>query len=560
VLSPWFDYALGGLALVTFLLALILPTRIPAVAFGALTAGAVGLLWYAGRLAAGATIRLRWEYVALGAIILLAGGLRFLGLRQSLPYLDSPDEPTLTRAAIKMLQTGDMNPHFFRWPSLPFYLQFIVSLPQFVSDAGKGIYTNVNAIVPEGYYMAGRIYSALVGVGTVILTYLSGRILYGAGVGLLGALILAILPLHSEHSRYITPDGTVTFFATLTLLFAVCLYKTGQPRWYLWAGVAAGLTLGSKYNVAIVFVTIILAHLLGQKRQPGSWRWLAYSFGAMTAAFLVTTPFAIADLAGFLNEMAFQIRHYTILGHDSASQLPAWQAYGRFFWTEAFTYQASLFLVGAIVFALIRQQREDWLLVTFPLMGYFFFSAAKVYFSRNLLPLLPPLAILSAVFLIALVGWLVKKLNWQSKPAWTLAAGALIFSGIFYFAVLHSVETGLYYSRPDTRQQAATWIMAELPAGKNLRIEPNGPVLPTNRFKSANEQRPIGGRTPDWYIEQGFDYLVAVSSQYNELSATVPEAARNYTLIAERFPLVAEFKGESNRYPGPTIKIYKVIK
>jgi hypothetical protein len=199
-------------------------------------------------------------------------------------------------------------------------------------------------------------------------------------------------------------------------------------------------------------------------------------------------------------------------------------------------------------------------LVAFPLIGYFFFSAAKVYFSRNLLPLLPPLAILSAVFLLAILGWLVKKLNWQSKPAWTLAAGALIFSSIFYFAVLHSVETGLYYSRPDTRQQAAQWIMAELPAGVSLRIEPNGPVLPINRFKNANEQRPIGGRSPDWYIEQGFDYLVAVSSQYNELSANVPDAARNYTSIAERFPLVAEFKGESNRYPGPTIKIYKVKK
>lgn len=550
-----------------FLAWLVLPSRIPAVGLLALVIGGAGFRRYAKQLR---QQKLGWqpaylEYGAIGLILVIATGLRYTGLRQSLPYLDSPDEPTLTRAAIKMLQTGDFNPHFFRWPSLPFYLQALASLPRFLQDAGAGLYTDVKNIIPEGYYLAGRTWTAALGVGTVFLTYLTGRVLLGPVIGLLSGLIMAVLPLHSEHSHYITPDITVTFFCTLTLLFAALIYKTGQLKWYLAAGVAAGLTCGSKYNVAIILITVGLAHFSGEKRAATSWKWLAGAFGLALVTFILTTPFLIFDLAGFLNELAFQVRHYTIVGHEGASTLPAWQAYAEFFWREAFPYQASLFMLASLVFALIRQRREDWLLLSLPLIGYFFFSSAKVYFARNLLPLLPPLAILSAVFLVALAGWLAGRLKLNLQPARLLKIrfiiGAVTFGIFFYFAMLYCVETDLYYSRPDTRVQAGEWLVTTVPAGAKLRLETNTPTLPAGRYKNADEQRPVGGRPPSWYIEQGFDYLVTSSSQFTELEQQNDlEAVKNYKLIEEQFELVKEFKGENNRYPGPTIRIFKVKK
>ncbi len=561
-----FGVGLGLLGLGVYLAWLSLPSRLPALGLAGLLAALVGLRWYVQRRLQGLAVRVRAEYLALAGILVGAALLRFRGLSQNLPYLDNPDEPTLTNAAIKMLQTGDLNPHFFRWPSLPFYLQLAVSVPQFLGDVGRGVYSDLNGISPAGFVLAGRTLVAGLGVATVWVTYLLGRTLYGPGVGLLAALILAVLPLHSEHSHYLTPDVTVTFFATLTLLFAAWLYRTGQRRWYLWAGVVAGLTLGSKYNVGIVLLTVVLAHFLTPRERRGRPLWLGASVGLALLTFLATTPFALFDSLGFLNELTFQIRHYTITGHGGADEGPSWSAYLRAFWLEGFPFQASFIALGGVGLALVRQRREDWLVVSLPLVGYFFFSTAKVFFARNLLPLLPPLAVLSAVFLVTLAGWLLARSGYHAPGQerarkWRstgLVAGLwLVF---FFFGLLNCVLTDRYYSQPDTRVLAGEWIVRNLPAGAKIRLEAGTPVLPADRYKNANEQRPIGAHEPDWYRQQGFDYLVASSGQYLELSQNDAQARENYRQVFEQFGLVQEFKEARGDRPGPTIRIYKVKK
>jgi len=51
-------------------------------------------------------------------IVLLALLLRFPGVFSGYPLVLHPDEPTLVDAARAMVLSGDLNPHFFRYPSL----------------------------------------------------------------------------------------------------------------------------------------------------------------------------------------------------------------------------------------------------------------------------------------------------------------------------------------------------------------------------------------------------------------------------------------------------------
>src|SRR5512138_2219859 len=64
--------------------------------------------------------------------------------------------------------------------------------------------------------LAGRLLAAAIGMGTVYLTYLIGKMLYGRLAGGIAAVALALMPYHVVVSRQVLLDGPMIFFATLT--------------------------------------------------------------------------------------------------------------------------------------------------------------------------------------------------------------------------------------------------------------------------------------------------------------------------------------------------------
>ena len=65
-------------------------------------------------------------WLLAGTITLLALALRLWTIRQSLPYVNHPDEPNPINYVVQMLRTGDLNPHAFQKPSLYVYLLLAV--------------------------------------------------------------------------------------------------------------------------------------------------------------------------------------------------------------------------------------------------------------------------------------------------------------------------------------------------------------------------------------------------------------------------------------------------
>ncbi|HXI03774.1 MAG TPA: hypothetical protein VNI57_11425, partial [Candidatus Saccharimonadales bacterium] len=133
----------------------------------------------------------RGQTARFALLILLAGlSLRVVRLDfgEALPYLAHPDEPTQYDAAMRILRTGDPNPHFFAYPSLCLYASTAVlglgalamrwtgeigSLAELgsieVEQVGIGI-------VPHpGLLLLGRFLSALMGILGVALLMLLVR-------------------------------------------------------------------------------------------------------------------------------------------------------------------------------------------------------------------------------------------------------------------------------------------------------------------------------------------------------------------------------------------------
>ena len=144
--------------------------------------------------------------VVLGAIG-LGFGLRLWGSDWQLPYLLHNDERNYINLAMMAWAHGDPNPHLFTNPSLVFYLDTALfnllggsrseDFRVFMEALGIAIWD------PRGLYLvalATRTVMALLGGGTVILTYLAARDLLGRKVGQIAPWFLAASFLHVRNS------------------------------------------------------------------------------------------------------------------------------------------------------------------------------------------------------------------------------------------------------------------------------------------------------------------------------------------------------------------------
>ena len=242
----------------------------------------------------------------------VALGLRLWAITFGLPYLEHPDEPFWIFAVLKMVKTGDPNPHDFIYPSLYYYINAAIYLayyavgrllapPAWRPGRARPADRRVGQAALRGLLLGGRFFSVAAGCGTVALTFFIARRLTGRlSAATFAALLAAVSPILVTHDRFMAPDGPMTFFTTLTVAGAWLIYERGRWRDYVLSGVALGLAVGMKYNTAPFALAIVLAHFLRKGRWGlRDWRWVAA--GAISVlTFLLTTPYALFDTQTFL--------------------------------------------------------------------------------------------------------------------------------------------------------------------------------------------------------------------------------------------------------------------
>ncbi|HTH99406.1 MAG TPA: glycosyltransferase family 39 protein [Acidisoma sp.] len=110
----------------------------------------------------------------------------------------------------------------------------------------------------------------------------------GAGRGYAAALLLNATLLFGAGAILMTPDTPLVFFWTLTLWAMARLVAGGSGWWWIAAGIAAGLTLDSKYTGALLLAGIGLWCLA----LPAGRRWLRdpRAWGGLMLALVLFLP------------------------------------------------------------------------------------------------------------------------------------------------------------------------------------------------------------------------------------------------------------------------------
>lgn len=319
-------------------------------------------------------------------------------------------------------QVPQGQPRSFAYGHFPLYLLVAIA------NALAAITRQPNWLSYDALALVGRAISAIFDLGTVVMTFLIGRRVFGRGVGLLAAALVAFAPLHIQLAHFGAFDTAMVFFMMAALWLTMRYLQTRHLRDGVMAGACAGLAIGSKFTA--VWLLALLAMLLTvdawlvasvrsesvDLRPPiQSMLKLLGPLGAMLAAafvaFAITNPFALIEAHTFLTEVANQAAmargkldwEYVRQYHNTWPYLyPIWQM-------VQFSLGAALGLASwaGFAWALWRAWRQnvklDELILLAWTVSYFVLTGGLyVKFVRYMLPIIPALAILGAALLASL--------------------------------------------------------------------------------------------------------------------------------------------------------------
>ena len=431
------------------------------------------------------------EKIAIFSILALALALRLVDFGSYLPFFCYLDEQFMVEAALKVVKSGDPNPHYFIYGSFPIYwtaaLYYLFLFILWIfSPAGSFKYfiANFSSYDWNGsLYYIGRSTSILFGLGTIYVCYLIGKRLFGGKVGLLSALLLALSPFHLLFSQVFKADISLLLWILLSFYFALRAFAEGGLKHFVYAGVFGGLAMATKYNF-FPFVAIVAAGCF----RKNTWKavfdpkvLIAGYVGLMV--FFLACPFAILDFKAFVSSLSWQM-----LGREQSKYFSTTDQFGLNLgipylaeilfmlpiYVSPLVYLASL---GGMAAGFKKNTVKTVLLLSFPL-SYFLFSSAisSRGLPQQLFPLLPFLIIFSSVFFLELI-------QQKRRSCRYIGLSIFIISVFFYLSNLVVPHFKGVFAAYD---EAGRWIDGNIPKD-SVVMEYYGGFPTTGGFKFRNE-------------------------------------------------------------------------
>lgn len=528
------------------------------------------------------------------ALFFLALIVRLWGINHGFPFLYHPDEPTVVRTALG-LRFGDLNPHHFDWPHLQINLAFIVfglfikmravlrllELENFTSGLLPILWDD-----PTVFYLIGRLMAAFMGALTIVFLYLAGKKLYSKAVGIIAALFLTFNLVHVSESHVATIDVPMVMWLTLSLLFCIYILKEGELRYYLLAGLFAGMATSTKYNGALSVVTIFIAflgftlrELSGVKEKKGvivfkNIMYLSLAAVSSLLGFFLGTPYALLDWKTFTYtggpKGAFW-QFYHVGGREVRSDiLIRLQKHLLGTLNSAQGSPLNFLSILGTFYLIFKGKSEGILLVTFPLLYFFYVGNFSYAPEHYFLPLYPYTSLIAAKLVSDVIYFLNKALKLYGLK---IVFITIFILGIFLMIPLkETVKADLVLARKDTRTQAYEWIEENLPDFSGIALGGDyEPILREKEDENDEEKgyrlvwlhallkgEDLSPRVEFYFKKENIRYAILGSfnfdkEKYPRWDSDEPDF---WAWVIDNGKLLEEFK--PGYYPGPTVLIYEI--
>jgi hypothetical protein len=529
-----------------------------------------------------------WWIVVTG-VILVNLGLNLWGIDHGLPRIYNPDERAhFVPIAVRFFASGTFDPNYFLNP--PGFTYFLNG----VFRAWFGGSENVLSANWSELFLVARVTVAVLGSLSVLLVYLVGSRFFTRRVGVASAALMAVAFLLVSQSKHAVNDVPALIPVAVALLGAGGIVRSGRWLDYLLAGGGVGLAVGTKYTAGMVALAVLTAAAFDLRRRRHE-ALPAVALGAFCAvgAFVLANPYSVLDPQEYFSSL--DVFSMTPPGSRKLGQAEV-NGFLHYLWVFSwgFGWLPSLTAIAGAVLMVRRNLIAAVILIPAPVLYLIFMGMRGGFVSRYMLPAFPFVAILAGYGLCALTQAILAR--HRRFLAAGLVAGLMALSAQ---SIVHDVHVGIVRTRTNTRERALDWMLANVPSGAKVAVEPINmfPEDPRIESRATTERRQLSPwRLFHWtqpYLSslkpalldvlqrQGVCWVVTGTSQkgraLNERDR-LPQAIAYYEALEQRGELVfrssphkagAEavpfnFDWSNNHYPlayerpGPEIDVYRL--
>jgi len=407
----------------------------------------------------------------MAVIVLISFAVRVYAVSANLPHLYWHDENNFVETALRF-GSGNLQPYGFRHGT---FLSFILLFAYGIWYSFLRLLGLVNSpdgfalryiIDPTNFYIIGRMLVALTGVGTVFLTYLAGRRLYGERAGILSAFFIGLSFLAVNMSIQIKADMVATFFLLCAFLFCVRIVDSVQREFevkrinYIFAGLFIGLAAAAKYTSLLGYVFFVVAHMAGfSKRNRRRALDANFLLGNLFVfiGFFIGEPQAAINPLMFIRELSFLHMEYITMNTDPAP----WALLILQHIRNSVGLPLVICILLGVVVGLVRHPFKSFFVMSYPLVLMLILCHSRG-FTHHYLPAIPFLAMFAGYGVDAVGREIPRKHGYLIF----LAAGLLVLPS---FA--NSLRLLQILKSFDTRTLAKNWVERSVPEGSKILVE-----------------------------------------------------------------------------------------
>ena len=462
--------------------------------------------------------------IALLAIMLFVNSR---DLAWGLPSRWNPDELAgVVNLALSGLEKFDQTN--FDYPSLPKYFMYLI-----------GIITDGLGHTRTTFTMVVRFMSVFLGAMTAWLAYALVRQSGGKRwSALLAALLVATNSELALNAHFAHNDLYVTFFVGMTLLFALKYVNTNNKAWLYFSFYAAGLAASSKYNGGGIVIVALLGYLLVEGKpilhqKMKMFETFFVGAGLSILGYGTGTHTALTSFSFYIKRLMPALWRHANYNRGPDSTTGLFKQWGVMQWAFGepayifFMLSVAALLVMGLLYLTGKLKIERKNMIRYALfLGAIFILDLPILASYNVqtrffLPLLAPLAVVSALMFETLLNWLKTQGREKLVPlALAIVSVALVFSGMRVASTILTIHN-------DSRITAKTYLDS-LPVDAHYELTFYSPNMDEDRFENILGYPLIFKKFPDQELPEDSRF------DYNSGEAGVEERKPDY-LVASSF-------------------------